>query len=95
MQPVGQLDDDDPRILGHRYKHLAQVLGVLFLHRLVVAGGGVGQLVELGDLGLALDDLAHRCSEALLELLRGGLGILHGVVEQPGHQGFGVQAQLG
>ena len=33
VQPVGQLDEDHPDVLRHGDDHLADVLGLLFLHR--------------------------------------------------------------
>jgi hypothetical protein len=61
VQAIGELHQDDPDVAHHRQQHLAQVLGLLVLvdaHR------------ELGDLGLALDDLAHRRAEALARCRR-------------------------
>ena len=31
VEPVGQLDEDDPDVLGHRQEHLPDVLGLLLL----------------------------------------------------------------
>ena len=31
VEPVGELDEDDPDVLGHRQQHLADVLGLLLL----------------------------------------------------------------
>ena len=29
VEPVGELDEDDPDVLGHRQQHLSDVLGLL------------------------------------------------------------------
>ena len=52
VEPVGELDEDDPDVLGHRQQHLPDVLGLLLL---VAVGAELRQLGhavdELGDLG--------------------------------------------
>src|SRR3712207_7181283 len=35
VEPVGELDEDDAHVVDHRQKHLADVLGLLLLARLV------------------------------------------------------------
>ena len=47
VQPVGELDDDDPDVLGHGQEHLPDVLGLLLLHR--------PRGAELRELGHAVD----------------------------------------
>ena len=44
VEPVGELDDHHPHVLGHGQEHLADVLGLLLLH-----GSGRSELGELGD----------------------------------------------
>ena len=56
VQPVGQLDDDDPDVLGHGHQHFPQVL------RLLLLPGGVGDLAQLGD-------AVHQQGHLLAELL--------------------------
>ena len=56
VEPVGQLDDQDPEVLGHRHQHLAHGGGLL---RLL---GVEADAVELGD---AVDDGGHLGAEAV------------------------------
>ena len=73
VQPVGQLHQQDTHILGHGEQQLAQVLGL---------GCFLGDQVELGDLGQAIDQRGDFGTELLLDLLVGGRGILHRVMKQ-------------
>jgi hypothetical protein len=51
VQPVGQLDDDDADVFGHRQEHLAQVLDLRVLFRLVGDARQFGHAVDQrGDL---------------------------------------------
>ena len=51
MQPVGELDQDDPDVLGHRDHHLAVVLGLAVVAALEGDARELGHAVhELGDL---------------------------------------------
>ena len=84
VQPVGQLDHQHPRIAGHRHDHLADRLG---LGRLAVL-----DLVQLGD---ALDQVRHLVAELGLQLLDAQPGVLHRVVQQRGDQRGGVHAEFG
>ena len=59
VEPVGELDQDDPDVLGHRQQHLADVLGLLLL----VAVGA-----ELRQLGHAVDELGDLGPEPLLDI---------------------------
>ena len=60
------------------------------LHLLLLLAGE-GNAGELGD---ALHDLGHVAAESLRHLLVGDAGILDHVVQQPGHDGFFIQAHL-
>ncbi len=62
MQPVGQLDDDDPDVLGHRQEHFAQVFDLRVLFGLVRDAGQLRDTVDQGrDLGAeAVGDLFAR-----------------------------------
>ncbi|SIJ70857.1 Uncharacterised protein [Mycobacteroides abscessus subsp. abscessus] len=84
VEAVGEFDDEDADVLGHRDDHLP--------HGLRLGGLTVGELVELrhpvdhrGDLG----------AEGLGELLERVVGVLDGVVEQSRRQGDGEHADLG
>ena len=84
VQPVGDFDDQHPRVAGHRGDHLADGL----------AFGGVAQhhLVQLGH---AVDEMPHLFAEFLGQRFQRVPGVLDGVVQQCGHQRGGVHAQLG
>ena len=85
VEPVGDLDEDDPDILAHGNEHLAQILHLLILF------GGVLDPRQLAD---ALHQVGHRGGEELGDLLMGGPGVLDAVVEQGTDDGLGVQVQL-
>ena len=86
VEPVGELDEDDPDVLGHRQQHLADVLGLLLL----VAVGA-----ELGQLRHAVDELGDLGAELLLDVGQAVLGVLGDVVEERGLDGDRVEAELG
>ena len=85
VQPVAQLDEDDPHILGHGHEHLAQVL-----HLLVLPGG----VLHPGQLGDALHQVGDLGGEQAGDVVVGGIGVLNAVVEQGGNDGVLVQLQL-
>ena len=86
VQPVGQLDEDHPDVLGHGDDHLADVLGLLFLDR------AEGHLRQLGD---AVDEQGHLVAELLAHRLDGQLGVFDHVVQQRGGDGGAVEPQVG
>ena len=86
MEPVGELDEDDADVLGHRQEHLADVLGLLLL---------VGQRAELGQLRDAVDEAGHVGPEALLDVRERVLGVLGDVVEERRLDRDRVEAELG
>ena len=86
VQPVGELDEDDADVLGHRDEHLAQVVGLLLGERLEL------DLAELGD---AVDEVGDLVAEALADLVERDVGVLDDVVQQRGLERGGVQVQLG
>ena len=73
VEPVADLDEDHPDVLGHGHEHLPQVL-----HLLLFLGG----VLHPGQLGDPLHQVGHRVAELLGHLLVGGVGVLNGVVEQ-------------
>ena len=81
MQAVGQLDDHHPDVLAHGEQQLPVGFGHLFL---------VGLVVDLGDLGVAVDDHGNRRPEQLLDVIQGGAGILHQIVHVTGTHRFRV-----
>ena len=84
VQPVGQLDDQHPGVAGHRHDHLADGLGL-----------GRVAVLDLVQLGHAVDEMGHLGVEVVLDVVQRVAGVLDGVVQQRGHQRGGVHAQLG
>ncbi len=85
VQPVGELDQQHPDVARHRDDHLAHVLRLLLLT-------GV-ELVAL-ELRQAVDDAGHLGPEPRLDVGHGDLGVLHGVMEERGLEGRGVEPQI-
>ena len=85
VQAVGELDQDDPDVRGHRDHHLAVVLGLG-----LVAGEG-----DAGELRDAVDELGDLVAEALADLVERRARVLDGVVQERGAQRLGVEAQAG
>jgi len=84
VQPVGQLDDQDPDVPAHGDDHLAHGLGL--------GGVAVLDLVKLGD-------PVHQASDLVAELgaqrLQRVVGVLDGVVQQGGSDGGRRHPELG
>ena len=85
VQPVGELDQQDADVVGEREQELAQILGGALIFRLRL------DLAELGD---AVDQSRDIGAEQLLDLLRGGDGILDRVVEDGGDDRLVVELQV-
>ena len=83
VQAIGELDEDDPDVRGHRDHHLAVVLGL----RLVAAREG-----DAGELGDAVDERRDLVAEALADLVERRARVLDGVVQQRRAQRLGVEA---
>ena len=86
VQPVGELDQQHPPVVRHGHEHLADGGGLLRLLGVEL------QAVELGD---AVDHLGHAGPEGLADRLEREPGVLHGVVQEGGGHGLGVEAELG
>ena len=86
VQAIGQLDEDDPDVGGHRDHHLAVVLGLRLVARLERDPG------ELRD---AVDEGGDLLAELLAHLLQRRRRVLDGVVQQRGAERLGVQPQAG
>ena len=84
MQAVAELDDDHADVLGHGDDHLA--------NRLRLSGVPVLELVELGD---AIDEQGDLVAEVAAQSFQGVVGILHGVVQQGGGEGLRGHPELG
>ena len=86
VQPVGQLDDQHPPVVGHGHEHLADGGGLL---------GLLGVELEAVELGDALHDQGHVGTEIPVDDLGGDPGVLDGVVQQGGGHRLGVETQVG
>ena len=84
VEAVGELDQDDPDVRGHRHHHLPVVLGLTLVAALE------RDARELGD---AVDELGDRLAELLLDLIEAGARVLDGVVQQRRAQRLGVETQ--
>jgi hypothetical protein len=86
VEAIGELDEDDPDVLGHRQEHLADVLGLLLL---MAVGAEPRQLRhavdEPGDLG----------TEAILDVGEAVLGVFGDVMEDRGSHRDRVDPELG
>ena len=85
METVGQLDQDDPRVLRHREQQLAVVLDLPFRAR------AESHPPDLGD---AIDDRAHLVAEEFADPLQGDDGVLGDVVHQRRHHRGRVQLEF-
>ncbi len=86
VQAVGELDQDDPHVVGHRHHHLAVVLGLRLVARLERDAG------ELRD---AVDDVRDLVAELMAHLGERCRRVLDGVVQQRRAQRLRVQAHAG
>ena len=75
VQAVAQLDEQDANVLRHRHDHLAEALG------LAIFFAGEVDLAELGD---AVDQVRDLVPELAGDVVPGGAGVFHHVVEQAG-----------
>ena len=75
MKPVGQLDQNNPDIIGHGQKHLTKALG------LSRPGAVKRKTAELGDTG---DDVQNFGAEQFFDFLRDRLGVLNHIVQETG-----------
>ena len=85
VQPVGDLDEDDPDVLRHGHEHLAQIFHLLLFHR------GILHARELRD---ALDEVCYGLAEHAGDLLKARVGVFQTVVQQRGCDRVGVQTDL-
>jgi hypothetical protein len=86
VEPVGELDEDDPDVLRHREQHLADVLRLLLL---------VAQRREARQLRDTVDEVGDLGVEAVLDIGQAVLGVLGDVVEERRLDGDGVDAEVG
>jgi hypothetical protein len=86
VETVGQLDQDDPHVLGHRNDHLAVVLGLGLLAALE------RDPRQLSD---AVDEARDLVAELGPEVVDVGVGVLDDVVEERGRDRLLVEPELG
>ena len=86
VQAVGELDDDDADVLGHRQEHFAQVLDLRVFLRLI------RNARELRD---AVDEPRDLLAELLGDLLAGDRRVFDDVVQQRGRDRLTVHLELG
>ena len=86
VEAVGELDQDDAHVLGHRHDHLPVVLGLRLL---------AGLELDARQLRDAVDELGDLVAELLAQRLELDAGVLDDVVEERGGDGLLVEAQAG
>ena len=84
VEAVGELDEDDTHVLGHRHDHLSVVLGLRLL---------AGLELDTRQLGDAVDERGDLLAELLAQRVELDPGVLDDVVEQRGSDGLLVEAQ--
>ena len=86
MEPVAQLDQQNPKILRHGHQHFAE------RRRLLRFLGVESQSIEFRD---PVDDCGHLDTEVGGEIVECHPGIFHRVMQQGGGDGEFIEAQLG
>ena len=86
VEPVRELDQDDPDVLRHRQEHLPDVLGLLLF---------VCVRAEPGQLGHAVHKMGHLGAEAVFQVRQAVFRVLRDVVQQGGLDRSRIDAQLG
>ena len=85
VQAVGELDEDDPDVLGHGDQHLAEALRLaLFL----------AEELQLAELRYAGNQRRDFRAEQRRDLVLAGVGVFNGVVQQGAGHGHGVHLQF-
>jgi hypothetical protein len=86
VQPVGELDQQHPDIVGHGEQEFAQILGGAL---------GFGLRLDLRQLGDSVDQPGDRGAEALLDLFGGSDRVLDRVMQDRGRDRLVVELQVG
>jgi hypothetical protein len=86
VQPVGELDQEHPHVIGNREQKLAQVLGLL---------GALGDKIELLDLGQPVDETPDILAEQLLDFRPRGRSVLDRIVQQADRDGGFIEPHVG
>ena len=85
VHPVGELDEHDPQIAGHRHQHLAKVLGLRL---------GEALEPEMGQLADSVHELGDRVAEPGRDMRLGDRRVLHDVMEEGGDDRLVIEAHL-
>ena len=86
MDAVGQLDENDPKVVDHGQDDFAYGLSLAHL------GGGFLNPAHLGD---PFYQVSHFLAEVLPEVGGGDVGILQDVMQEAGDEGGAAQLQVG
>ncbi len=86
MRAVGQLHQDDAKVLDHRQHHLTEALGLTVLRRRPI------QLAQLGD---AIHAVGHFRAEFLADTIDLHARVFHHVMQQPGLERHHVHLHVG
>src|SRR5450830_1199338 len=86
VQPVGQLDQNDPNVAGHGHGHLLEVFCL---------GFGLGLEVHLGQFADPVDQLGHGFAKLRAERFLGDAGVFNHVMQHRSHQALMVHVHVG
>ena len=86
VEAVGELDEDDAHVLGHRHDHLPVVLGLRLL---------AGLELDACQLRDAVDERGDLVAELLAQRVELDAGVLDDVVEERGGDRLLVETQAG
>ena len=86
VQAVGELDDDDADVFGHRHDELAEALGLML---------GLAVVFEFFQLGEAVHHVGNGLAEFGGELFFARAGVFKHVVQHAGAQALGVDMPFG
>ena len=85
VQPVGELDENDPDIVRHRKHHLAEILRLFFF---------IVPKRNLADFGHSVDKMHDILPELLFEFQGRGDRIFQGIVQQSGDNGSDIRLEM-
>ena len=86
MQPVRQLNQNNPQVFRHCHKQLAKIFGLLGLVRIQL---------QVGQLGHAINQLGHVTPELFIDAAVGRFRVLDRVVQQCGNDSRVIQMLFG
>ena len=86
VQAVGKFHHDDADVIGHRQKHLSEILCLLLL---------LGRERNLADLGDAVDDVRNFGTEKRFDFFEGGQGVFNNIMEKTDTDRDGIHLHFG